>query len=655
MNKKVFVIIFFFILLFVPQKILAQENTLRIGTLSRQSAFSLDGYDLSQISPELLPFPPQYEFIVDVNPVIATVQQTSCNTSISLIVDYISEGSLVDSQGNLQVDIFFVGLLLRSLTQEEASELAAFMQAGGVVHLAAGSANLPQYGYEMLWQELGYENDYYENVYEELPQIPDYGEFDYINVQDLTHLTTPIINTPFEPGEFGTAGGLRYLFWYLGIHTDELDAQASSAVLGKTIMAGGQVGQGYLSVAAYPLYIGLFDFAGSSNMLYFRNMAEWVCQGKPGLNTNLDVPLLKQDDERWGAEIYNNYSTDATNQTISKWGCALTSAVMILNYYNHDIAPLEFNNWLKDNGGYTRAHGVKFPFVAAYAVRHKNISENKFGLEYIRQDYSVVDLRNEIEMDRPAVVEVKQSLSPSGVHFVVAKGESGEDFVINDPGSDDRTLLSDYVESISLRKFEPTYTDASYLLVYADPDITIKIFDSNNNEVVGTYEIEEPILSNYDDELAGETIGVYSFAKPPTDDYSVEITGDGGLYKIEIDLISASGETVVKEFDGIVSKNEPDIFQVGMNDLDMNKFVTIDSIISDFMLAYVQGFIDWRAFYPIRAKLRTAKRFYDRGNNRIYKRMLGNVVSSIEKNTPRRISQEVSDVLKSDIKLILNQ
>lgn len=72
-----------------------------------------------------------------------------------------------------------------------------------------------------------------------------------------------------------------------------------------------------------------------------------------GSNT---VPLLKQTSEPWQGLEYDSASIwNPSNTSINTWGCALTSAAMVLQYYNYTklpdgtaLDPGTLNTWLKN-------------------------------------------------------------------------------------------------------------------------------------------------------------------------------------------------------------------------------------------------------------------------------------------------------------------
>jgi len=68
----------------------------------------------------------------------------------------------------------------------------------------------------------------------------------------------------------------------------------------------------------------------------------------------LDVPLLKQSDFPWKNHEYDTAKQWSSNPSIERWGCALTSMVMIMQHYGmhtmpdmQSVNPGTVNSWLK--------------------------------------------------------------------------------------------------------------------------------------------------------------------------------------------------------------------------------------------------------------------------------------------------------------------
>ncbi|MCK5438710.1 MAG: hypothetical protein KAI97_02140, partial [Gemmatimonadetes bacterium] len=181
----------------------------------------------------------------------------ACEIDIQDLVTTIAPASLVDGQGNLLVDFFFAGLTTTSLTTAEATELADFLNAGGIVYLSGNSGGNEGPSYNPLFAELDVADQYTGVVIQQ-------------NGPSSIPLGTPVTNGPF-----GVVGPLSHS------HFRALDPSESTAVASTAetpIVAELFVGDtGYLSWMGDPLYFNLFTDADTDNLTYFLNLFALGC------------------------------------------------------------------------------------------------------------------------------------------------------------------------------------------------------------------------------------------------------------------------------------------------------------------------------------------------------------------------------------------
>ncbi|MBI4654017.1 MAG: C39 family peptidase [Nitrospirae bacterium] len=143
------------------------------------------------------------------------------------------------------------------------------------------------------------------------------------------------------------------------------------------------------------------------------------------------MPLYKQCASPWGADIY-----DHTTSTICKKGCALTSAVMVLQYYGvttgidgKEVNQGNLNDWLiTQPDGYYKGN-ISWGAITRYSGNRVIFDTMSGRNDTILSD----DLCN----GNPVIVNVPN-------HFVVATGSmcAGNEttWTINDPGRNITTL-----------------------------------------------------------------------------------------------------------------------------------------------------------------------------------------------------------------------
>ncbi|MBI4063240.1 MAG: C39 family peptidase, partial [Elusimicrobia bacterium] len=213
----------------------------------------------------------------------------------------------------------------------------------------------------------------------------------------------------------------------------------------------------------------------------------------------LDVPYINQGVNPWDDKPYDSIcrpfpgSTDVVrcspsdpNQVtwkIGEKGCALTSAVMILNYYANLLNkpeiktdPLALNQWLVDNNGY-----LNDPKKGKFGiVRWDRVTKFSGVLRYLDDKFSLHDstaIAADLSNNQPVV------LAQPG-HFVVAVARCGDKTLINDPGFSNRTDLDSYNNtSTGLRRFfvDPS-GDKSAIVVGGGSPIELLLLDPQGNK-----------------------------------------------------------------------------------------------------------------------------------------------------------------------------
>ncbi|HEX8966146.1 MAG TPA: C39 family peptidase, partial [Patescibacteria group bacterium] len=187
---------------------------------------------------------------------------------------------------------------------------------------------------------------------------------------------------------------------------------------------------------------------------------------------NLNVPLIKQSDDPWQSQEYDTaHLWNSISTTIHDWGCALTSAVMALQYNgitkmpdNTPLDPASLNAWLKSQPDGYIGNGLVNWLAIPRLTRLAKLSFNNpdftsDALEYKRiQGNSNESIAADLKNGLPDILE-----EPG--HFIIAKGTQGSTFTINDPYYD-RSLLTDTYNNSFLHagKFVPSHTDLSYLM-----------------------------------------------------------------------------------------------------------------------------------------------------------------------------------------------
>lgn len=304
----------------------------------------------------------------------------------------------------------------------------------------------------------------------------------------------------------------------------------------------------------------------------------------------LNVPLLKQTSEPWQSEIYNKADKwNPQDPSINAWGCAMTSAAMVLKYYGinklpngTDIDPGSLNQWLKDQpDGYIGKGNLNWLAISRLSKLAKTINgiTNFNALEFFRtKGENKTLLTEDINKSQPDILE-----EPG--HFIVAKGIQESTFLINDPAYNRTTLNEGYSNSfLSMRRFVPSSTDLSYIMFTVDPDINVEMKDSLGN-IVGEEFMDEAITSFANPEEENSPAKILYLQKPLSGKYQIILSYTKGIYDIEFYLYDKEGNVKVVKEKGVSSiNNETFIIDFNRENSDNSsseKIVTFESLIED--------------------------------------------------------------------------
>lgn len=367
----------------------------------------------------------------------------------------------------------------------------------------------------------------------------------------------------------------------------------------------------------------------------------------------LAVPDLKQYDQLWKDEIYDHAPVWAGNQktTMERWGCLLTSLTMIGQYYGYSFSPQDLNAWLSSQPHAFTPRGALVTDMFGKYLAHFNLELPK--LEYKREAYETGLLTTEIEATRPAILKWKGSMNTN--HFVVARGISGDDFLVHDPATN-KTLLSELGPSIvSLDTFTPSHTDLSSVVLVVDENYHIGVTNSEGNPVVVEESIEYPLH-----DTAGtlpQNIGerFVRIPKPQEGTYHVAVTGPAGIYTLHSYVFNDEGQETYADFTGILA-GESEHFTITIGqESEVKKDITIESMSADLDGAYHEGFIKSKAIYQLlKRELTVAENFLKRNKTKQYRLTLEVIKKQLIAFTPRHITSDVSALLQAEIQSLLD-
>lgn len=266
--------------------------------------------------------------------------------------------------------------------------------------------------------------------------------------------------------------------------------------------------------------------------------------------------------------VYNqkNYSEmmNPCAETITRSGCALCAATIVLGYYGVPVNPSGLNGCLG-----AQACPLKWWDVAEYCS-HDKVT----GLGFL-EDFSYDVLDEELAAGRPIIVLVTSA--SYGTHFIVVTGGSGqkpETYTINDPvdGSSNRTLARYSTSGWELERIyryngqpacpdgygqdpdggdmhyaqtipgliEPARdTDDFFFMAAAGDSIEVRVNGNGSplDPVVALYGPDTMLIA-YDDDSGGASYALLQTTLPAEGRYRMRVHGYGdstGSYMLRLD------------------------------------------------------------------------------------------------------------------------
>ncbi|MFC1750326.1 C39 family peptidase [Pseudomonadota bacterium] len=247
-----------------------------------------------------------------------------------------------------------------------------------------------------------------------------------------------------------------------------------------------------------PFPTGRFSFragtgAAPRSYTYFDNLIVTP------VDNRLDVRHFSQRDPEWKDEEYDHSSghNPVGKREIENWGCAMTSAAMVLDYHGYTLGPdssvtnpENLNKYLINNKGYTKRGGVVWSAITKYtkdATPSAALNPDLGLLEFKYSTVSAEFIQTDLDAESPPIIKIVMNdkntpeWSDDDDHFAVVRGFEEERIDINDPldlSDTEATMGGKYSDKIlrQLARFSMTNSDLSYLWIYE--------YNSNVNVIV---------------------------------------------------------------------------------------------------------------------------------------------------------------------------
>ena len=393
-----------------------------------------------------------------------------------------------------------------------------------------------------------------------------------------------------------------------------------------------------------------------SNILYAATDVGIYAYGLIPSEQNLSVPYFSQNSLPWGPTEYDNSSGKLSNPTMDKWGCAVTSAAMVLRFHNINefangtpIDPGSLNNWLKNNKGYLTGYSNIDGFYSYFnwpvigKLTKQLFDEGKANVKLMHKraypNNNTTVILNEDLNTFPDILSVNNSQTSS--HFVVAKGKLSNTYSINDPEWNYPTLNSFNNSYTQVDRYIPSNTNLSYLVAVINPSVELLITDPQNSKTGkyfdngtlqssnqinnASYSFQPPISNPNNGELKNLGTGVNEFLLPEPENGKYEIklsSKKSGFYEMNIASFENDGDDRLNKIRGIIGSSndetiEIDYSQENSNNSGVEKIVTFQTLIEDIKEAQSLKLINKGLSNSLIALLKNAEKNYQKGMRNI--------------------------------------
>ena len=368
----------------------------------------------------------------------------------------------------------------------------------------------------------------------------------------------------------------------------------------------------------------------------------------------LNVPDIKQYNPIWSKEIYDHAQNWSISEpTIERWGCALTSCSMLLNYYEYLVDPTLLNDWLSNQpDGYLKNGLVNWLSITRFTKINNTINNTLPVLEFTKSKYDFEDLYNKI-VSQP---KGKPSIINTGGHFVIAKGILQHEVIINDPASN-KDILSEVTSTPNYTyNFIPSNTDLSYIMIIFDKNLSFFISYPDGSAVPEYYfSNEDKIKDNIDMEFdSGKDYRILLLPKPDVGNYNIRLQADG-LYEIETYLYDKDANVESLNLKGISDGKKVENINLQYGETQsLYKSIEIEDLQKEINIAFSEGLIFKTEIYKqLIQQLEIAKKLLNKNKVNTVKKILSMINIHIKSFNPKFINTEFSEIMNQDINTLI--
>lgn len=296
------------------------------------------------------------------------------------------------------------------------------------------------------------------------------------------------------------------------------------------------------------IWIGHPSILGANNWSSVE--VDYVLSRDGSLEGENYLHYYSQKDPAWAEEEYDHANAWAgSGKTgIDRWGCALTSAAMVLKANNignpsnncEMTNPNNLNNWLNSQpDGYVGNGLVNWFALERYARDSYDSSCAYNKLEHTTSSYDPLYTSDGISTEQPAILQ-----RPG--HLMVTYGEQdSQTWQIADPADESITTLAKSSNLSRIHSFTPAHSDLSGIVAAAPEMLQLSLATLQN-----TLSVSSNLDDTIDDQVDGTAVMPASntlwLDTPESGIYILKITNTGiaGTYQLDLHLYDKKGRRI---------------------------------------------------------------------------------------------------------------
>lgn len=252
-----------------------------------------------------------------------------------------------------------------------------------------------------------------------------------------------------------------------------------------------------------------------------------------------DFPYLRQINSPWSSALYDHLANVLENPSIARYGCALVSVTMLLQYYGFEqlpdgspLNPATLNVWLGyQDDGYLGLGLLNWLAISRLTRELQSRFPDSPKLEFRAFSGSM----EEISAELTTLLATEPVILQQPGHFFVARGiKSLSPLLLSivDPFYY-RFELADLSQIESLRIFHPSQTDLSAILITVPKDWQLLSFRDEAGQDLDYKELKDSIFpsAGTEGETPAANLRVFLLSKPAEGNYQLAFSYQDDRYE----------------------------------------------------------------------------------------------------------------------------